>query len=66
LRGSRNDDLTDFAELALFTAMRRGEVLHLTLKRVDRARGVVLLDAAKTGKRRKLVDRILDRRHRGR
>ena len=34
--------------------MRRGEVLELTWERVDRARGVVLLDVTKSGKRREV------------
>jgi integrase len=34
--------------------MRRGEVLGLTWERVDRARGVVLLDVTKSGKRREV------------
>jgi integrase len=41
-------------EFALFTGMRRGEVLGLTRERVDRATGVVRLDSTstKSGKRR--------------
>jgi integrase len=64
---SRNDDLTDLVEFALFTGMRRGEVLDLTWERVDRARGVVLLDVTKSGKRRAVplnsrADAVLARR----
>ena len=49
------------------TGMRRGEVLGLTWERVDRARGVVLLDATKSGKRREVplnsrADAVLARR----
>ena len=39
---------------AIEDGMRRGEVLGLTWERVDRARGVVLLDATKSGKRREV------------
>src|SRR5262245_5266016 len=49
---SRNADLIDLVEFALFTGMRRGEVLGLNWERVDRARGVVLLDLTKSGRRR--------------
>ena len=52
-RDSRNADLTDLVEFALFTGMRRGEVLGLTWERVDRARGVVLLDGTSTKSRRR-------------
>ena len=48
-RRSRNTDLLDLVELALITGMRRGEVLGLAWERVDRARGVVLLDVTKSG-----------------
>jgi len=68
-RESRNDDLIDLVEFALFTGMRRGEVLGLTWERVDRARGVVLLDSTSTkSKRRREVplnsraDAVLARR----
>ena len=54
-------------EFALFTGMRRGEVLGLTWEPVDRARGVVLLDVTKSGKRREVplnsrADAVLARR----
>ena len=47
--------------------MRRGEVLSLTWERVDRARGVVLLDITKSGRRREVplngrADAVLARR----
>ena len=66
-RESRNADLTDLVEFALFTGMRRGEVLGLTWERVDRARGVVLLDVTKSGRRREVplngrADAVLARR----
>ena len=56
-------------EFALFTGMRRGEVLGLTWERVDRATGVVRLDSTstKSGKRREVplngrADAVLARR----
>ena len=66
-RRSRNADLTDLVEFGLFTGMRRGEVLGLTWERVDRARGVVLLDVTKSGRRREVplnsrADAVLARR----
>jgi integrase len=66
-RKSRNGHLIDLVEFALFTGMRRGEVLGLTWERVDRARGVVLLDVTKSGKRREVplnsrADAVLARR----
>jgi len=66
-RKSRNEHLTDLVEFALFTGMRRGEVLGLTWERVDRARGVVLLDVTKSSKRREVplnsrADAVLARR----
>ncbi len=66
-RKSRNEHLADLVEFSLFTGMRRGEVLGLTWERVDRARGVVLLDATKSGKRREVplnshADAVLARR----
>jgi integrase len=64
---SRNSDLTDLVEFALFTGLRRGEVLDLMWERVDRARGVILLDVTKSGKRREVplnsrADAVLARR----
>jgi integrase len=64
---SRNEHLTDLVEFALFTGMRRGEVLGLTWECVDRARGVVLLDVTKNGRRREVplnvrADAVLARR----
>jgi integrase len=66
-RESRNTDLLDLVEFALFTGMRRGEVLGLTWERVDRARGVVLVDITKNGRRREVplnsrADAVLARR----
>jgi hypothetical protein len=64
---ARNGNLTDLVEFALFTGLRRGEVLDLTWERVDRARGVILLDVTKSGKRREVplnsrADAVLARR----
>jgi integrase len=68
-RESRNADLADLVEFALFTGMRRGEVLGLTWERVDRATGVVRLDSTstKSGRRREVplngrADAVLARR----
>ena len=66
-RESRNPNLNDLVEFALFTGLRRGEVLGLTWERVDRARGVVLLDVTKNGRRREVplngrADAVLARR----
>jgi integrase len=51
---SRNPDILDMIELAMFTGMRLSEVLGLTWDRVDRSRGVVLLEVTKSGKRREV------------
>jgi integrase len=64
---SRNGDLVDLVEFALFTGLRRGEVLDLSWERVDRARGVILLDVTKSGRRREVplnsrADTVLARR----
>lgn len=60
-------DLIDLVELALFTGMRRDELLELNWERVDRARGVVLLEVTKSGRRREVplnsrADTVLARR----
>jgi integrase len=65
--GAEERRLADLAELALYTGMRRGELLGLTWDRVDRARGVVLLERTKSGRRREVplnapADAILARR----
>jgi len=62
-----NPALVDLVELALYTGMRQGELLELTWGRVDRARGVVLLEITKSGRRREVplntpADAILARR----
>jgi integrase len=51
-RTQKNPNLADLAELALYTGMRQGELLGLTWDGVDRARGVVLLERTKSGRRR--------------
>jgi integrase len=56
-RASRNAELIDLIELALFTGMRQAEVLKLAWDRVDRARGVVLLEVTKSGRRREVPPR---------
>ncbi len=66
-RDQKNPALVDLVELALYTGMRQGELLELTWSRVDRARGVVLLEITKSGKRREVplngpADAILARR----
>ena len=66
-RTQKNPNLADLAELALYTGMRQGELLGLTWDRVDRARGVVLLERTKSGRRREVplngpADAILARR----
>ena len=66
-REQKNPALVDLVELALYTGMRQGELLELTWGRVDRARGVVLLEITKSGRRREVplnspADAILARR----
>jgi integrase len=53
-RRSRNPSLVDLVELALFTGMRQGELLNLTWADVDRARGGILLEKTKSGRRREV------------
>jgi integrase len=53
-REQKNPALVDLVELALYTGMRQGELLELTWGRVDRARGVVLLEITKSGRRREV------------
>ena len=66
-RQSRNAALLDLVELLLFTGMRRGEALGLTWDRVDRSRGVVILEGTKNGKSREVplnarADAVIARR----
>jgi integrase len=60
-------DLADLVEFSLHTGLRQGEALGLTWSDVDRARGVVLLEITKSGRRREVplngpADAILARR----
>jgi integrase len=69
-RAGKHPDLADLVTLALFTGMRQGELLGLTWGRVDRARGVVLLEITKSGKRREVplnseADAVLAHRQEG-
>jgi integrase len=64
---SKNDDLADLVEFALFTGVRQSEALRLTWDRVDRARGVILLESTKSNNRREVplndaADGVLARR----
>lgn len=64
---SRNIALADLVEFALFTGVRKSEALSLTWDRVDRARGVILLETTKSGHRREVAlslnaDAVLARR----
>ena len=66
-RESRNPDLADLIELSLFTGLRQSEALELTWDRVDRSRGVLLLEVTKSGRRRQVplneaADAVLARR----
>ena len=66
-RASRNAALVDLAELALYTGMRQSELLGLSWDRVDRSRGVVLLEDTKSDRRREIplnspADAVLARR----
>lgn len=60
----RSPYLFAIATIALNTGMRRGEILGLTWECVDFARGVILLQRTKSGRRREVpmnraVDRVL-------
>src|SRR5262249_51018036 len=66
-RTSRNADLADLVEFSLYTGLRQSEVLHLTWDRVERSRGVILLEQTKSGRRREVplnarADAVLLRR----
>jgi len=66
-RERKNPTLIDLVEFALYTGLRQGEALGLTWDRVDRSRGVVLLEITKSGRRREVplnvqADAVLARR----
>jgi integrase len=66
-RETKNSDLADLVEFALYTGVRQGEALGLTWDRVDRSRGVVRLEITKSGRRREVplnapADAVLARR----
>ena len=66
-RESRNSDLADLIELSLFTGLRQSEALGLTWDRVDRSRGVIVLEETKNGEGREVplnarADAVLARR----
>ena len=50
-RRSQNPHLAAVVTVALNTGMRRGEVMGLTWERVDLARGVLMLEETKNGRR---------------
>ena len=57
----------DLVEFCVFTGLRQAEALELTWERVERARGVILLEETKSGKRREVplngrADAVLLRR----
>jgi integrase len=51
---SQNPYLAAIVSAALYTGARRGEILGLTWERVDFARGVLLFDRTKNGRRREV------------
>lgn len=51
---SKHSELATVVTVALNTGMRKGEVLGLTWDRVDFARGVLLLEKTKSGRRREV------------
>lgn len=53
-RTSQNPYLAAMVTTALYTGARRGEILGLTWERVDFARGVLLFDRTKSGRRREV------------
>jgi len=66
-RETKNPALADLVEFCLFTGLRQAEALGLIWDRVDRSRGVVLLELTKSGRRREVplnneADAVLVRR----
>lgn len=53
-RASRNTGLVDLVEFCMFTGLRQAEALELTWDRVDRSRGVVLMEITKSNRRREV------------
>lgn len=56
-RQHRGAPLADLVEVCLYTGLRQAEALGLTWARVDRARGVLLLERTKSGRRREVPGR---------
>jgi integrase len=66
-RQHRGAPLVDLVEFCLYTGLRQAEALGLTWDRVDRSRGVILLEVTKSGRRREVplcgpADAVLARR----
>lgn len=53
-RKSQNLYLADLVTVALETGLRHGELMGLTWDRVDRSRGVIMLERTKAGRRREV------------
>ena len=53
-KGGHNPHLAAIVTIALHTGMRKGEIMGLEWERVDSARGVILLERTKSGKRREV------------
>src|SRR5262245_43891965 len=53
-RECKNAVLADLVEFCLFTGLRQAEALGLTWDRVDRSRGVILMEVTKSGRRREV------------
>jgi integrase len=53
-KASQTKHLAAIVTVALETGMRHGEIMSLTWDRVDRARGVLMLERTKSGKRREV------------
>jgi integrase len=53
-RAHQGAPLAGLVELCLCTGLRQGEALRLTWDRVDRSRGVLLLEITKSGRRREV------------
>ena len=67
---SQNPDLADLIEFSLFTGLCQSEALGVTWDRVDRSRGVIILEETKNGEYREVplnahADAVLARRAAG-